>query len=159
MNSHTPANAKTYHFVSHWTFEAPPQQVWKALVDPLMWPQWWPSLDTAAPKGSRARTGSETKAVFRAPLGYRLHLILAITSQDYLRLITFKSGGDLLGNGRMQMRVHGGRTHLAIYWDVATTKPWMNRFAFILSQPFRSSHAYVMRSGEQGLEAYLAKRP
>jgi hypothetical protein len=156
--SMTKLDPKKYSLTSTWRFNAAPEQIWAALIDPETWPQWWPSLTAAEGKlGGDGHVGASSNLTFRAPLGYPLKMTITITSINPMHQIDFTSQGDLLGSGDMQMSTLKGITTLNIHWNVATTKPWMNHFGSLLSLPFQLSHAAVMSSGEQGLQRYLTK--
>jgi hypothetical protein len=74
-----------------------------------------------------------------------------------LQKVRLKAVGDL--NGTVICLISGtNTTHVAIEWQVATTKPWMIVLQPLLKPFFIWSHHAVMRNGERGLQEYIAAR-
>ena len=68
------------------------------------------------------------------------------------------AGRDVIGLGEWRLAEHGGEVDLRYLWRVRVGKPWMQRFEFLLKPVFTWNHNWVMRRGEQGLRAELARR-
>jgi hypothetical protein len=125
---------------------------------PFSWPDWWPNmrgLKLKTHKGSLQ--GTKFSCEWLAPIGYRLHTDVKITEVMPLKIVRLETFGDL--HGTVVCRISGkNTTHVAIEWQVATTKPWMIALQPLLKPFFIWSHHAVMRNGERGLQEYIAAR-
>ena len=160
-----------YSFESRWALPVRPERVWSELERTLLPgdPQraWWPGLTVTMPP-RRLRTGERMLVTVRAPLGYRLRVLLEITDIDPGRTLAATSTGDLRGVGRLTVAPAetswaagtepGGDvgTVIVFEWDVRTRPPWMNAAAWLLRPVFERAHTHVMRRGETALRARLA---
>ncbi|GAC1603365.1 MAG: SRPBCC family protein [Candidatus Saccharimonadales bacterium] len=150
------AQPVNYHFISCWHIAASLETVWGALIDPAAWPRWWPGLQASHHAESPAGgPGDRADFIWRAPSGYGLHLSTATTSLQEFRRLDFTASGDLAGTGSCTL-TPGPSITVIIRWDVATTKPWMNRFAWLLRPVFALNHRQLMSAGEAGLSRHLS---
>lgn len=144
-----------YAFRTTWRVDAPPDRVWAAVEDAAAGrSRWWQAFRIEDP--AALESGARIEAVVRAPVGYRLRIGLTIADVVPGRLITARSSGDLLGDGRLEIAPRGSGSVLRFHWDVAIRKPWMRAASPILRPVFRAAHALVMRAGERGLRRALA---
>jgi len=143
-----------YDFQSVWDLDAPLATVWAALSQtPFSWDQWWPQLtDVQNMQLQPGLSGSTFSCYWRAPIGYKLKSDIAIGTIKPLKSVQLYSRGDLSGTVTCRLSNRGGRTHIAIDWQVQTTKNWMNALVPILRPVFIQSHHAVMKSGERGLQ-------
>lgn len=155
-SAHT-INQVSYHFVSTWRLNAPIDQVWAALTNPTQWPKWWSGLKSINHTTDQANgIGTKSQLIWRAPFGYRLSFETTITEARPPALLAFTAVGDLVGQGRCQLTTpKPNLTIVTITWDVATTKPWMNRWAWFLRPIFTFNHRLLMSAGERGLARFL----
>jgi hypothetical protein len=63
--------------------------------------------------------------------------------------------GELEGSGCWQLSQVGSITEVRYYWDVRTTKWWMNLLAPVARPLFRWNHDVVMGWGGEGLAKLL----
>lgn len=161
--------ARLYDLSSSWTFPNTRQQVWDVIADPNMaWPDWWPGCTLARPLERSPQPSSSNDDLllattatlkFKASLGYTLSVSYHPTLVDSPNEITFDAGGDLEGEGRVTLStVNNGHTQMAIEWRVRPTSRWMAFLSPVAAPAFTYAHAALMRRGEQGLGAYLAKK-
>jgi hypothetical protein len=146
---------KRYNLASRWQFNATPDQVWQAIGDPKVWSQWWSSVSVQMVPSESPTCPEAARCTWRTPLGYRLTVILTPTLLQAPTLSEFTANGELVGNGTCRLFATASKTNVNITWNVATTKPWMNQFAFLLGPAFRINHAWIMRSGEASLKKWL----
>lgn len=157
-----------YSFESRWVLPVRLEVVWCELERTLLpgdpHRAWWPGLTVTMP-ARRLRVGERMVVTVRAPLGYRLRVLLEVTEIDPGRTLAATSTGDLRGAGRLTVAAAapagtapgaGTGTVVVFEWDVQTRRPWMNAAAWLLRPVFERAHAYVMRRGDAGLRALLA---
>ncbi|WP_283461727.1 hypothetical protein [Arthrobacter sp. H35-D1] len=81
------------------------------------------------------------------------------THVETLNEVTFNAGGDLAGEGRVTLSsTSNGQTQMDIEWRVRPTSHWMTFFSPVARPVFTYAHAALMRRGEAGLRAYLARK-
>ena len=93
--------------------------------------------------------------VWRSLLPYRVEFEVTATKVERFSLMEGQATGDLEGTGRWRLYEQDGVTAVLYEWDVATTKPWMNRMAPLLRPVFEWNHDWVMRRGGEGIAARL----
>lgn len=149
-----------YSFRSTWRINAPKQLVEQKIENIESWPDWWQGVESATIHHKNSHyIGSRAGITWKAPLGYRLRLTITITDHAPGQLLHFTSAGDLDGYGSWSFKEKSSRTDMVIIWEVRTTKPWMNRLAFILKPLFIRGHHTVMKNGEKSLRALLETNP
>ncbi len=161
-----------YSFVSEWRIPATAQRCWAELERMVTRPQpglaaahgrgadpqWWPSLRVEKAPPALVPGGRIVLAV-RSPLGYRLRVRLTVEQVTPGRLVRAASAGDLTGWGSIRIEEDAeGESTITVEWNVATERRWMNAMAWLLRPLFVRAHAHVMRDGERGLRAELARR-
>ncbi len=147
-----------YHFVTDWEVPAPVDDVFMALVDSLRWPEWWPGVrrvEEITP-GDGYGLGNVRRYVFHARLPYDLTFEMRSTRVEAPTILEGEAHGELAGTGRWILEATEAGTHVRYYWDVRTTRGWMNLLAPIARPLFAWNHDAVMRWGEAGLCQYLA---
>jgi hypothetical protein len=149
-----------FDLVSHWRLQAPVEQVWAALVDPVGWPTWWPYVQRVQTlrEGGVDGLGSVRRIDWSTRLPYRLMIeVEAVESVRHHRL-RGRSRGQLDGEGLWLLRAEDGFTDVTYVWRVRLIKRWMRMLAPLLAPVFRWNHEGVMRAGEAGLRRHLTMR-
>jgi len=82
---------------------------------------------------------------------YTLEFDSRITRLEAPYLIEGHASGELEGLGVWKLFESPLGTVATYNWDVATTRAWMNRLAFLARPVFACNHDYVMRQWAQGL--------
>jgi hypothetical protein len=149
-----------YSFQSVWKLSAPRDEVWQVMTaTPFSWDQWWPQLtnlrDVQTVPGL---SGTSFSCTWRAPLGYKLDCHIVIGETIDAKRVSLNVNGDLRGQVVCALSDDGNHTRVEVDWQVETTAAWMNRLAPLLKPVFTWGHHAVMRSGQAGLQCYLAKR-
>ena len=73
-----------YRFVTDWDFEAPIEEVFETVGDPLRWPEWWRGIHAVTeltdyePQG----IGNRRRYVFRSFLPYDLVFVMQVTGVE-----------------------------------------------------------------------------
>lgn len=150
-----------YEIVSHWRVSGPIGEVFDVLTDAPALPRWWPAayseVTEVAPGDSDGR-GRTTAIVTRGFLPYSVRWQVEVAEARRPDLIRIKATGDVIGRGEWRLAPEGDMVALAYDWRVRVGKPWMEKFEFLLKPLFVINHNYVMRRGEEGLRAELARR-
>lgn len=137
-----------YSFVTTFTLDASPVRIWDTLLDFKEWGSWWKAVQKVTATGQGK---DEVVTIKVGHLGYYLAFSMQITSIRVDKEICFDSTGDLAGAGRFEINAASKLTTVIFYWDIVTTKKWMNVLAPVLSPFFILSHRFVMREFIHGL--------
>lgn len=146
-----------YSFVTHWTFDAPLEKVWKEIRNMDAWPQWWKYVKTVEliKNGDVNDIGSVRRITWTTALPYQLTFDSELISVDFQKRMEGRAFGELTGVGIWTFDEMNGKTHVRYDWIVETTKKWMNIFAPIARPLFKWNHDKVMDAGYEGLKARL----
>ncbi len=150
-----------YSFLTTWLLDSPREPVWEAIHDQAGWPGWWRGVEVAEevsrPPGG-GDVGTVSRMVWRSLLPYRVEFEVLTTAVEHPGLMEGRATGDLEGTGRWRLLEQDGVTAVLYEWDVATTKPWMNRMAPLLRPVFEWNHDWVMARGGEGIARRLGCR-
>ena len=146
-----------YSFLTTWLLQSPREPVWDAIYDEAAWPEWWRGVEVAEElrPGDALGVGTKSRMVWRSWLPYRVEFEVTATKIERFSLMEGQAVGDLEGIGRWRLYEQDGVTAVLYEWDVATTKPWMNRMAPLLRPVFEWNHDWVMRRGGEGIAERL----
>jgi uncharacterized protein YndB with AHSA1/START domain len=149
-----------YAFLTTWLLESPRQPVWDAIYDQASWPSWWRGVEEAEElkPGDQNGVGSVSRLVWKSLLPYRVEFEVTSTRVEHPNLMEGHAVGELEGIGRWRLYEQGGVTAVLYEWNVATTKPWMNRLAPLLRPAFEWNHDWVMARGGEGIARLLGCR-
>ena len=152
--------ATEYAFLSTWLLESRREPVWEAVHDQARWPEWWRGVEVAeeVSPGTDGDLGTVARMVWRSLLPYRVEFEVTTTRVEPLQLLEGHAVGELEGVGRWRFYEQGGVTAVLYEWNVATTKPWMNRLAPLLRPVFEWNHDWVMARGGEGIAKLLGCR-
>ena len=150
-----------YSFLTTWLLESPRQPVWDVIYDQASWPSWWRGVEEAE-ELSRPESGDDvgtvSRMVWKSLLPYRVEFEVTTTRVEPQRLLEGHAVGELEGIGRWRFYEQDGVTAVLYEWNVATTKPWMNRLAPLLRPAFEWNHDWVMARGGEGIAKLLGCR-
>ena len=146
-----------YSFLTTWLLKSPREQVWDVIYDEACWPEWWRGVEVAEElrPGNALGIGTKSRMVWRSWLPYRVEFEVTATKIEPFSLMEGQAVGDLEGIGRWRLYEQEGVTAVLYEWNVATTKPWMNRMAPVLRPVFEWNHDWVMRRGGEGIAQRL----
>ncbi|HSK50170.1 MAG TPA: SRPBCC family protein [Solirubrobacterales bacterium] len=150
-----------YAFLTTWLLDSPRQPVWEAIYDQESWPRWWRGVEevTKLRDGDGgADVGSVAAMTWKSLLPYRVRFETTTTQVERHHLLEGRAVGELEGIGRWRFYEQDGITAVLYEWNVATTKPWMNRLAPLLRPAFEWNHDWVMARGGEGLAGLLGCR-
>ena len=149
-----------YHFISHWHFNAPIEQVWHEIKTMSQWPEWWSYVQKVEllKEGGLDDIGSVRRTTWKTALPYSLSFESELTVLEKYERIEGRATGELEGKGIWTFASEGETTKIQYDWIVKTTKPWMNLLAPIARPLFAWNHRKVMAVGYEGLKKRLALR-
>jgi uncharacterized protein YndB with AHSA1/START domain len=151
-----------YEIESHWRVLGAIGDVYAVLTDAEALPRWWPeaySRVAVVAEGDPATgAGQVTDIVTRGVLPYDVTWRLEVLETRAPELIRVKASGDVIGVGTWRLAESDGAVELSYLWRVRVGKPWMRAFERLLKRAFVWNHNSVMRRGELGLRAELARR-
>jgi hypothetical protein len=146
-----------YHFVSTWQFQAPIERVWEEIYHAERWPSWWKyvvgvhELEPGGPDG----VGKRQRLLFRTRLPYTLGFDVLVTRVRPPSELEAEATGELEGTGRWVLTSADGGTLVRYYWDIRTTRWWMNLLAPVARPAFAWNHDELMREGGESLARCL----
>jgi uncharacterized protein YndB with AHSA1/START domain len=146
-----------YHFVGTWQIQAPIERVWEEIYHAERWPDWWryvARVEELEPGGADG-TGKRLRALFRTRLPIMVGFDVRVTRVQPPSELVVQSTGELGGTGRWTLAPAEGGTLVRCYWDVRTTRPWMNVLAPVARPVFSWNHDELMREGGQSLARRL----
>ena len=147
-----------YRFVTTWRLQAPADVVWETMMRGADYPRWWKcivSYRNLTP--GLVGVGSRGERAVRGRLPYSLQYVTTTTLVDRPHLLEYSAAGDLHGHGRMILEEEEGGTRVTFHWNVDTTGRMMNLLAPLLKPVFAWNHNAVMKAGERGLRAWVAR--
>lgn len=151
-----------YEIESRWRVPGAIGDVYAVLTDAEALPRWWSeaySKVTVAAEGDpETGVGRVTDIVTRGVLPYDVTWRVEVLETRRPELIRVKASGDVIGLGAWRLAEKDGTVDLSYLWRVRVGKPWMQKFEFLLKPVFVWNHKWVMRRGEIGLRAELARR-
>lgn len=143
-----------YHFVTRLRVGADRQQVWEAILDPVVWPSWWRWLKRVEllERGDADRVGARYRLIFGTALPYSLSFETTTARVSAPALLEVRASGELAGRGLWQLLdAPGASTDVTYTWLVETTKRWMNVVAPLARPLFSWNHDVLMRDFGRGL--------
>jgi hypothetical protein len=149
-----------YQFITRWKVDAPAEQVWNAIYNSLLWPQWWKGVVAVQEinPGDALGLGSIRTYTWRSVLPYSLRFNIELTQRQDHALLSGTATGDLSGTGTWYFVAKGNTCFVEYHWHVHTTKSWMNWLAPLLRPVFKYNHNKVMGWGARGLSERLQTR-
>ena len=108
--------------------------------------------------GTEGDVGTVSRMVWKSLLPYRVEFEVTTTRVEPQHLLEGRAPASLEGVGRWRFYEQDGVTAVLYEWNVATTKPWMNRLAPLLRGVFEWNHDWVMARGGEGLAGLLGCR-
>ena len=150
----------TYSFVTTWRLDAPIEKVWEALYDSERWPSWWKGVEKVVElkKGGENGIGSIRRYTWKSKLPYRLTFDMRLTKNEKPFKLEGAAQGELMGTGRWELGQDGPVTTARYYWDVSTTRRWMNLLTPIARPLFKWNHDVVMAQGGEGIARLLGAK-
>jgi hypothetical protein len=148
-----------YSFVTTWHLHAPVEDVWEIIRDYRAWPTWWSAIEraTQVAPGDAEGHGEIVDLSFRTRLPYRVRFLITTTHVRAPYELDGRATGELEGMGRWRLSREGEGTLVRYFWQVRTTRWWMNLLAPIARPAFAWNHDQVMRSGLVGLQRRLRR--
>ncbi|MDX2099066.1 MAG: SRPBCC family protein [Leptolyngbyaceae cyanobacterium bins.59] len=150
----------SYHFLSVWVLDAPLEKVWQAIVDYDRLPVWWKAVAEVRQlqAGDDSGVGTIWYMKWKTPLSYTLAFELRTTQVDAPTLLELTAVGEVEGTGRWELVAAPEGTLVKYFWNVRTTKAWMNLLAAFVRPLLQWNHNAVMRQGAEGLAQFLGAR-
>ncbi len=146
-----------YHFLERWHADAAPDAVWGLVADPLTYARWWSEFREVRPLNDLRGVGARVAVHVKATLPYHMRFELETIRYDRPHAAEVAVSGDLVGRMRWVLAPYGNGTYVVFEEEVRTGKALLNLLAPIGKPFFAWNHRIMMRHGEAGLAAALAK--
>jgi uncharacterized protein YndB with AHSA1/START domain len=149
-----------YKFLTTWLLDVPIEPVWNAIVDYRQLPTWWKAVVTVEEiqPGDSTGVGSLWNMVWKTPLAYTIAFKSRITRIEAPHRLELSAIGEMEGTGRWELSPTAEGTLVKYYWNVKTTKPWMNFLALFIRPLMEWNHNAIMKQGGEGLAHFLGAR-
>ena len=150
--------SNVYSFRETWTAAHPPDEVWKLVADPTTYPEWWRQFVHIERLNELDGVGAKVAVHVKSALPYRMRFALESTRYDRPDVAEVRASGDLNGVMRWTLTSMDGGTQIDFEEDVSTGKQLLNALAPIAKPFFAWNHRIMMKHGQAGLRAELARR-
>ena len=149
-----------YHFKTTWKIESPIERVWDAIYEAEKWPEWWEYVISVREirKGDAHDIGAIKEYKWGTKFFYSLVFQSELIENKYCKLLRATAKGELDGDGIWTFSEKKGITTVIYFWNVRTTKKWMQFLSPVLKPVFLINHNIVMNSGAIGLAKKLNAR-
>lgn len=156
-------SSKEYHFITHWTVNALPGEVYRILEDAESLKVWWPSvyLDVKMTHpGDSTGLGKEVALFTKGWLPYTLKWKFVTTHVQFPTGFTLEAIGDFKGKGiwTFENGKAPGTCDITYDWRIGAEKPLLRRLSFLLRPLFSFNHEWAMRKGYESLVLEIARR-
>lgn len=147
----------TYKFLTVWLLDGPIEAVWDTLVDYATLPTWWQAVKYVKPletDNPNQKNGVWDMA-WQTPLGYSLAFQATFTRVEPPHVLELSALGELEGAGRWELQRTEEGTLAHYYWNVTTTKAWMNALALFIRPLMIWNHNAIMEQGGIAIANHL----
>lgn len=149
-----------YHFITHWRVQAPLEQIYEILDDPMDLVRWWPSVYlevTEIEMGDEQRIGRVIDLYTKGWLPYTLRWKFRVTERHDAGF-TLEAFGDFVGRGIWTFERDGEWTNITYDWKIQAEKPLLKALSPLLKPLFKANHYWAMARGEESLNLEIARR-
>lgn len=147
---------RRYEFSSRWSLPGTVLSVFESLQDVGRYPEWWPQIRSVE-QISEAEGLVRMRSFLPFVLVVKLSPILE--DVDAGRLVAALEG-DLEGTSEWEIREVGTNlVHADFQESVVLRKDSMRSFGYVARPLLIANHAWMMRSGEQGLRRRISSLP
>lgn len=161
--------AHDYVFVTRWTVEGTPDEVYDVISDAAALPLWWPSVYLEASivePGSEGGKGRVVALWTKGFLPYTLRWRFRVAEARRPSSLALDAMGDFVGRGvwtfaETPASATGGgqgRTDVTFDWRIRAEKPVLRTLSFLLKPIFAANHEWAMKRGLESLTLELARR-
>lgn len=150
-----------YSFITTWKFQSSVKLIWPIIKEMESWPSWWKGIVAVniINPGFENGLGKKASMTWKSKLPYCLSLISEVTEVHEFYRITGRTYGELEGTGIWEFEQVQQVSILKFFWEVKTTKRWMNIMAPVLGPAFKWNHDVLMKWGYDGLSEKLNRIP
>jgi len=128
-----------------WRSTQAPEVVWSTALDFGSYRAWWPFLVAFEPPP--LTSGATTRAVVRAPAGYRLRLDLLLSEVDAPRRAVIDVTGDIVGRATVTVAPDGDGSRVGLSWTLAPDRRLL-RVLGVLARPILvQGHDWILDEG------------
>jgi hypothetical protein len=150
--------AGEFEYVSHWHVAAPPDAVWRALIETEHWPRGWryvKQVQSLRP-GNADGLGAVDRITWTSRLPYGFTFDVEVVESRRHERLRGVARGQLEGVGLWELADGGScTTRLRYTWQLALNTRWMRLTAPFMAPVFRWNHEGVMHAGAEGLARHL----
>lgn len=115
-------------------FEAPPEVLWHELQRVDMFERWWPWMKQVRLQGEALAPLSIISFVVDPPVPYKMDIAVEVTASKPPEFLQGAVSGDLIGTAGLDFEPQGGRTSVAVRWDVELANRRM-RAGILVARP------------------------
>lgn len=119
--------------------------MWRTVLDFGAYRDWWPWLTEFEPPP--LRSGATTRAVVRAPAGYRLRLDLRLDEVVAPERTVITVTGDVVGHSTVAVRPHGPGSVVTLGWSLAPERRLLRALAVVARPVLVRGHDRILDDG------------
>ena len=128
-----------------WRSTQAPHEVWSTALDFASYRTWWPFLVVFDPPP--LTTGATTRAVIRAPAGYRLRLDLFLSEVDAPRRAVIDVTGDVVGQATVTVAPDGEGSRAGLAWSLAPDRRLLRVLGVFARPILVHGHNWILDEG------------
>jgi hypothetical protein len=154
-----------YVFVTRWTVDGTPDEIYEVISDAAALPRWWPSVYLEASivePGSEGGIGRVVALWTKGFLPYTLRWRFRVAEARRPSGLALEAVGDFVGRGVWSFAAASDgdqpRTNVTFDWRIRAEKPLLRGLSFLLKPIFAANHAWAMERGLESLRLELARR-
>jgi hypothetical protein len=146
-----------YHLLTIWRIDAALTQVYDAIHDSMLWPEWWSGAEKVeqTTDGDGNGINSVRRYSWQGELPYPVVFDVRATRIEARVAIEGCARGDLEGSGRWHFAHDGEASVVQFEWHVRSTRWWMNLLAPLARPIFIRNHVKIMAQVGEGLAQRL----
>lgn len=130
------------------------ERVWDTVLEAERWPAWGKGFRRVEVRGpeSRLTPGAEADVEVRGALPYTLRFSFRVEHFDPPRLLSLRSEGDIVGEGRWELEPTEQGSVASYLWEVGLTNPVLDVLGRlpVSKRLLAWNHDRVMESAYQG---------
>lgn len=128
-----------------WHSTRPQEEVFATVLDFPRYRDWWPFLTAFDPPP--LAEGATTRAVVRAPAGYRLRLDLELAEVAAPKRVVIAVAGDVTGASTVTVDRAGDGSEVGLAWSLAPTRLLLRALGVLAAPVLVSGHDRILDDG------------
>jgi uncharacterized protein YndB with AHSA1/START domain len=134
-----------------YTFDAPPEAVWKAMASVDQFSVWWPWLRRL--EATELAAGESWECLIQPPLPYAVRVGITLDEVIAPTLIVATVSEDITGHARVDLVARGAGTEARLRSELAPTNRLLRAMSVFALPIARFGHDWVLDTGARQFRA------